>query len=134
MMDEDGWVTVPRPERIGHELEEDRSIWVVFAKTFESERILLRFPDDPAYQRPEGRFVATTSRVGDGEFSLLVRKKETPSGEASRDISYFDAEKDRFVRERHIDTEEHHYILRFSHPSDSLALFSQFADSFEIEQ
>jgi hypothetical protein len=109
---------------------------VVFAKKFESEHILIRFPEDPSYQRKEGRFKAVASHWGVGEFALLVRKKLDSSKKIAtkiREISYRDEEFGRTIRERHIETTSYQYILRFSHPEESSALFSQFADSFEIE-
>ena len=135
-MADDGWVSVPRQERVVHQWEEDDStIWVVFAKTFGSERILLRFPEDPAYRHHNGRFHAFATHLGHGEMSLIVQKKESPSApSANREISYQDGDSGRWVRERHIETDEYHYVLRVSLPTDSASLYRQFIDSFEIER
>jgi hypothetical protein len=134
-MADDGWVSVPRPERVIHQFaEEDRSIWVVFAKSFGSDRILLRFPEDPTYRHLEGRFEAMATHLGNGEMCLLVRKKVLSSKPPApiSEVAYRDADTGHWVRERHIETDQHQYILRMSHPMDSAALFRQFADSFEI--
>jgi len=130
------WVSVPRPEKVVHQLErEDHSIWVVFAKTFGEDRVLLRFPEDPVYHRAESRFDAFASHLGVGEMSLIAQKKEIgTSSSPIGDIAYFDAESGRWIRERHIDTDQHHFVLRVSHPSQSSSLFRQFTDSFEIER
>lgn len=52
-MDADGWVPVERPkqeaEMVGAD-ERDPSIWVVFAKQIGSEKIILKFPDEPTYR------------------------------------------------------------------------------------
>ena len=135
---EDHWVNIPRSEPIVHRLEnvdEDRSIWVVFSKRFDSEKVLIRFPEDPSYRSSEGLFEATSSQRGIGEFSLLSTKKIHPSEVSSpkiRDMIWKDAETGQWVRERHIETGEHLYVIRLAHPNDSEALFHQFADSFEF--
>lgn len=132
-----GWVSVPRPQRVPYQLEEeDHSIWVVFAKSFGDERILIRFPDDPIYQRKDGNFVAAAPFGGAGEFTLIVQKK-AKGGQSGmvREFAYPDPEHpDNWIRERHVQSEENHYILRFSYPRNNPHLFSQFADSFEIEK
>lgn len=132
----DGWVSVPRPEKVVHQLEEDHSIWVVFSKSFGDERVLVRFPEDPTYRHRDGHFEAVATHLGVGEMALFARKKDpTQPSTSSRinDISYRDAEHGFWVRERHIDTSQYHYILRVVHPNQSAALFRQFADSLEIE-
>jgi len=52
VMDEEGWVTIPRPsneaEAVGAD-ERDPSLWVVFAKTIGEDKLLVRFPDEPTY-------------------------------------------------------------------------------------
>lgn len=130
------WVSVPRPEKVVHQLEqEDRSIWVVFAKTFEQDRVLIRFPEDPVYRHAVNRFDALASHLGVGEMSLIVQSKDlTTVSRTSGDIAYVDAESGGWIRERHIDTDRHHYVLRVSHPSQSASLFQQFVRSFEIER
>ena len=133
---DDGWVSVARPERVVHQWEEDdSSIWIVFAKTFGQERILIRFPEDPVYRHLDGRFQAAATHLGIGEMSLIVRKKETPSAPVAsrREVSYRDADSGRWIRERHIETDEYHYVLRASMPTESATLYRQFVDSFEIE-
>ncbi len=132
---EDGWVSVDRPERIVHRIEEeDRSIWVVFSKKFEDEHVLIRFPEDPTYTREEGRFEAIATHLGQGELTLLVSKRSGGAPAPVRDLSYRDADAGQWVQERHIETEQHHYILRLVHPYESSHLFHRFADSFELER
>ena len=133
----EGWVSVPRPQRVPYQLEEeDRSVWVVFAKSFEDERILVRFPEDPIYQRKNGNFVASAPFGGAGEFTLIVQKKtEEGEGGAVRELAYPDPERPEiWIRERHVQSEQNHYILRLSYPLNDPYLFSKFADSFEIEK
>lgn len=135
---DEGWVSVSRPERVVHQLEEeDRSIWVVFAKTFGSERVRVRFPEDPHYRHVEGHFEAYSSHLGQGEMFLMARKKNLAAVQShaqTREIAYLDPESSRWVFEKHIETDQYQYVLRLSHPSQSRALFRQFCDSFEIER
>jgi len=133
---EDGWVGVPRTEHVAHQLvDEDPSVWVVFAKTFGAERILVRFPQDPAYRSVDGGFEVYASHAGQEEISLIIRKNSamTVSLGQPHEIVYYDADTGRWVFERHVETAENRYVLRVSHPSQSRSLFMQFSDSFEIE-
>lgn len=137
MPPEDGWVSVQRPQRVPHQLEEeDRSIWAVFAKAFGEERILVRFPDDPVYQTKKGNFIAAAPYMGQGEFALIVHKKGQPGTVGQRrDLAYADPENPAlWIRERHIESDENLYVLRFTYPVNNPDLFSKFADSFEIEK
>lgn len=134
---EEGWVSVPRPQRVPHLLEEeDHSIWVVFSKSFGDERILVRFPSDPIYQRKNGDFQAVSPYGGQGEFMLIVQKKTNPGTEGElRELAYPDPEHPGYwIQERHVESEENLYVLRFSNPVNNPRLFSQFANSFEIEK
>jgi hypothetical protein len=136
VMANDGWVSVDRPEKVVHQLdEEDHSIWVVFAKSFGPERVLVRFPEDPVYRHNNGRFEAIATHFGSGEFELLAQKtgSQRQTSYKIQDISYRDAERGFWVRERHIDTGLYHYTLRVTHPTQSAVIFRQFTDSFEIE-
>jgi hypothetical protein len=134
----DGWVHVPRQEKIVQEIEgEDRSIWVVYAKTFDQERLLIRFPEPPVTSHWDGRFTATASHLGVGELKLIVHKREYPPSRSETKISYCsyrDADTGVLVREKRIETEHYSYLLRFTHPLESTKLFSAFAESFELER
>src|SRR5690606_24217025 len=107
---------------------------VVFAKSFGEERILIRFPDDPIYQRKNGNFIATSPYGDAGEFTLIVQKQEDGEGQV-REFAYPDPEHPgTWIQERHVQSDENHYILRLAYPVNDPHLFSQFADSFEIEK
>lgn len=135
---DDGWVTVPRQEQIVHQLEEeDHSIWVVFAKTFGSERVRVRFPETPFYHNFENQFEAHATHDGHGEMSLTVHKKNKADSSLQMpgyEITYRDTETNGWVFEKHIETEEFHYVLRMYHSLQNRLIFQQFTDSFEIER
>ena len=133
----DGWVQVPRQEKVLQETEEDHSIWVVFAKAFGSERVLVRFPEDPLTHQWDEFFQATAADTEGGELSLVVQKKDNLSSEPctkATDFSYRDEVSGLWVQERWIETEGHIYLLRATHPSESAIFFSSFFDSFELER
>ena len=133
---EDHWVNVPKSEPVIHRLDaldEDRSIWVVFSKRFDTEKVFIRFPEDPTYRTRDARFEAVSSQRGSGEFSLVVSKKNASAPSIEGDVVWKDAETGNWIRERHIETQDHHYVLKMVHSSDSAALFHQFVDSFEIQ-
>ncbi len=129
-------MSVPRPQRVPHQLEEDdHSVWVVFAKSFGEERILVRFPDDPVYQRKNGDFIAATPYGSSGEFTLIVQKKIGDGEGMVRELAYPDPEHPGYwVRERHVESRENHYVLRLINPVNDPHLFDKFANSFEIEK
>jgi hypothetical protein len=135
---DDGWVSVSRVERVVHQLEEeDQPIWVVFAKDFGFERVLVRFPVDPAYRHAEGRFEAFASGVGYGEMTLIVCKNNSAAFSSTNQVQqvvYRDTDTGRWVLEKHIETDQNRYVLRFSHSAHSRVLFRQFSDSFEIHR
>jgi len=132
------WVSVPRLERVVHQLEEeDQPIWVVFAKNFGSERILVRFPVDPVYRHVEGRFEAYASQPVCGEMTLIVCKKNGAAASSQiqvQQVVYHDDDMGRWVLEKHIETDQNRYVLRFSHSAQSQVIFRQFSDSFEIQR
>lgn len=134
---ESGWVAVSPSQKTIHRLEEeDRAIWVVFAKDFGSERVLIRFPEDPSYQKQQGRFKAYVSQLGSGELTLLVEEKKNPSPMEQQTIryaAYFDPQTGFWVREKHIETGSNQYVLRVVNPSENSSIFQQFANSFEVE-
>jgi hypothetical protein len=134
---DDGWVSIQQSEPIVHQLEiEDHSIWVVFAKNFGSERVLIRFPEDPVYKQSDGRFEIVATRLGLGEFSLLTQKKSLTDRVGVfffRNSAYYDHDAGLWVFERHIDSREHHYLLRVTDPLQNNLARQMFFDSFEIE-
>ncbi len=134
---EAGWVPVSKSQKAIHQIEEDdQTIWVVFAKDFGSERILVRFPEDPIYQYQDGQFNAYATQLGSGELTLLVREKQGDLAEGEsrvRYASYFDPDTGFWVREKHVETRRHQYVLRVVNPSENSSVFPQFANSFEVE-
>lgn len=137
---QDDWVKVPPKELVVHQLEqEDHSIWVVFSKTMGSDRVLVRFPEDPTYRHHvDGHFEAFATHLGVGELSLSAKKKNFSSKKSSAqtlgEVIYRDIETGRWIMEKHIETDQFLYVLRFSHPSQSTVIFRQFVDSFEVEK
>ncbi len=95
----------------------------------------MRFPVDPIYHRNDGNFVAKAPWQGQGEFSMIARKKSEVGAQGqSQDIVYKEEGVDgSWIRERYVESEGYLYVLRLSHPLDNPTLFKQFADSFEIE-
>jgi hypothetical protein len=132
---DEAWVSVERPQRVVHTIEtDDKSIWVVFIKNFGTERVSIRFPEDPQIYRKDGAFVAKAP-YGQGEMYLLVRKSIEPNGNVSdRIVKYQDTESGLFVLERHVKTAENIYVLRMTHPSESLFLFQQFSGSLDVAE
>ena len=134
---EEGWVSVSRTQRVPIQLEEeDASVWVVFSKSFGREKLLIKFPKDPSYQKKNGIFLASSPCIGNGEISLLVKNISGFQEKEGRvDYIYPDPDNlNHWIRERHITTSENHYVLRFSHVSGDAALFSKFVESFEVEK
>lgn len=159
-----GWVQVERPKKDYAEQnkEEDSSIWPVFAKQLGSERILLRFPEDPAYHYP-GAGVEDFDSIVVGasrddwtfQMSAAPRIPEDLSELIQRKIAILDSDeevlfihshqvesrvvdllyrsKDQWVRERVLSAPEHLYVLRTSGPTLSDAKHHLFISSFDLE-
>lgn len=82
--DGDGWVAVDRPEKGGEAFEEvDPSIWVVFAKQMGPEKLLISFPEDPAYHYMDknGEEMEIVASSPDVEYRLQILKKTFSAGE-----------------------------------------------------
>jgi hypothetical protein len=73
--DENGWVSVERPETVQEEFQEaENGIWVVFSKNFEGEKFQVRFPEDPSYQAEENGILLHAGQ-GANDFFLRVEKR-----------------------------------------------------------
>lgn len=121
---DDAWVSVPKPETVQSDFEVgDSSIWVVFSKEFEGERVLVRFPEDPQYEAKETSFKAWSQDLEGRVFSLHVHKK-------GKTVSL---PKEYGVREKRIESRENLYILRVFEPSESSSYFDDFVSSFHLE-
>ena len=134
---DEGWVKVVREEKVMQELtEEDRSIWVVLAKVFGEERILVRFPESPQISLQNHQFKAMVPWQG-GELSLVVDQKEFPAEKRlkkEKTFFYRDPESSLLIQEKVIETEGHIYKLSFKHHSESRAISKKFFHSFEVER
>lgn len=53
-MDEKGWVSLERPQKVetGKVVDESDATWPVFVRQFGEDRVLVRFPDEPTYVYP----------------------------------------------------------------------------------
>jgi hypothetical protein len=85
IMDEEGWVSLPRPTNVAEAMgadERDPSIWVVFAKQLGTERLMVRFPDEPTYHYfGEQGEMEVISKAGGNEHRLQVLSEVFPSSD-----------------------------------------------------
>jgi len=126
--DADGWVKIERPKKEAPPADIDPSIWVVFAKTLGSEKLLVRFPGDPTYRYLDE--AGKELEVVAGMHKLVVR--EANGAPTVTDKTYW---QDGFWHmERVITTKNHTYF--FETKSESLDLIShgKFVSSFDIER
>jgi hypothetical protein len=151
----DGWVAVERHEKEASPEgadETDPSIWVVFSKKIGSEKILVRFPVEPAYKylKEDGSEMEISASAEGSEHlalvlspsnDLLKTRKTSLQGaiiilermsEEGEEIVYW---KDGYwFKEKLVSTEEHSYILQTKSAdldSDSHRIF---ASSLDIEK
>ncbi len=147
----DGWFPVEHSITQAEDIEEtDPSIWVLFSKQFENEKVVVRLPGDPAYRYAPGLFEATSSK-GEEIFQIQVHEK----GEISRkmeeilslpgaamisldrksethiDLLYLQNEK--WIQERLIETRFSLFVLQTAGPEPDSANHLHFINSLRIE-
>jgi hypothetical protein len=121
------WVTVPKipkAEEVAGEI--DPSIWVLFSKKYDSEHILIRFPDDPVYRTTENGFLARSLK-GSEIFELLVQNVQAELGGDSA----FELE-GKWVQERVFQGGDHTYRLRVYSLTPETKNSARFFNSFRI--
>jgi hypothetical protein len=71
-MDEKGWVSVERPQKVeaGRVVDESDVTWPVFVRQFGEDRVLVRFPGEPTYVYP---------RVLDNDLETMQIEASTPT-------------------------------------------------------
>jgi len=108
--EENGWFPVGKKPPVEEEsLERDPAIWVLFSKTIDLEKILVRFPEDPTYLVTEtGNLCIQSERNGE-IFELTVSKK----GSLAKDFEdeLFESE-GMWVHQHVIQTEQHEYRFK----------------------
>ncbi len=129
----------------------DPSIWVLFSKQFEEEKVVVRLPDDPTYQYATGQFEVSSSK--DEElFQLKAQEKGKISGrieeilalpgavmvgldrksELQIDLLYQLSGK--WIQEHLVETPYHLFILQTVGPEPDSANHLHFIESLRIEK
>jgi|GEM_PF-1273852 hypothetical protein len=162
-LDENGWALVERPNKKPTEQStgQDSSLGVVFAKRFDSERALIRFPVEPAYRYPnleqgdqktievDASASGILYRLRVQESSLSIQEEVEnkldalrsqkdfllisleSQGERSMDLLY--QAEGKWVRERQISTGSRLYVLQTLHDTLNESFHLNFVDSFDLE-
>ncbi len=164
-IEENGWVSVDKPQKQAQSQHEevDPSIWTVFAKEFGSEKVLIRFPEDPGYRYPqidqgdkETMEIDSTSgetlhrlnvlKFPDQPLDELIQKKinniQSEEGALLVQTDQIDGQmadllyrsQGKWVRERLILTDEHLYILQSASETLEGSSHTQFIASFDLEK
>ncbi len=150
-----GWVAVDRSEKEDSPLgadESDPSIWVVFAKQINSEKILVSFPVEPSYKytKADGSEMEISASAGGSEFLLeisgpsedLLNERKTSLGSAIITLERIDEEGTELIywkngywyMEHLISTGEHSYILQTKNPELESDFHRIFVSSFDLEK
>jgi hypothetical protein len=132
---DDGWFSVPSLGKGEEEsTERDPSIWVLFSKTIDLEKILVRLPEDPVYKYTESGALEIRSESSGEIFELTVYKAGSLSPLA-RDSLYHS--EGGWIHEHVVKTEHHVYVFRTtSNQADSpnhknfISSFVNFPQSF----
>lgn len=162
-MDEKGWVPVERPkaEVVESSKEALADSWPVFVRQFGSDRILIRFPDEPTYTYPyveqgdlETAFVE--ANFEGVSYQLLVElrsmdfdrfleaKKLTIASEKdallvavdevdARTVDFLYRSGKKWIRERVIGSNERFYTLQTTADTFDEAFHDRFLHSFDLE-
>lgn len=156
-VDSKEWVSLERPQKSAFEetlTEEDRSVWVLFAKQLEGETLLLRFPDDPQYRySPSGEMEVSSEKEGE-QYSLFISPlvgEETLEQKAKEialqsGVLFFEVERlsphtldllyrqeGKWIRERFHLTPHHFYHLQMKANLFLPEGYRQFIQSFAID-
>ncbi len=105
--DGEGWFAVGKvPVADERQVDGDESIWVLFSKTIDREKFIVRFPSEPVYRYTENGSMAIRSEK-DGEiFELLVQKIDSDTHLSTE--TQFQLE-GKWVHEHEIKTSGHIY-------------------------
>ncbi len=128
---DDGWFSVPVFGKVEEEsTETDPSIWVLFSKTIDLEKILVRLPEDPVYKYTESGALEIHSER-DGEIFELTVYKAGSFLPFARD-SLYQSERG-WIHEHVVQTEQHVYVFRtISNQADS-PNHRDFISSFKLQ-
>lgn len=128
--EDDGWFPVEKiPKAEEAQMEEDPTIWVLFSKTIDSEKILVRFPADPVYSYTETGDLAIRSEK-DGEIFELTVYKKNSQAPFSSDLQY--QSEGKWVREQFVATEQHVYRFQTHGLQSGSINHERFVSSFSI--
>lgn len=127
---DDGWFPVAKAPKTEEEsTERDPAIWVLFSKTVDLEKVLVRLPEDPAYKYTESGDLEIRSER-DGEiFELMILKaglSSLPAGDSLRQSE------GKWVHEHVVQSEQHVYILRTITEQEDSPNHKQFISSFSL--
>lgn len=150
---DEGWFPVEQKEETpfgGDEI--DPSIWVVFAKQLAGEKIVLRFPEDPAYSHPAPgvleivalkggeQFVLRAVERGEGGDPFTARAAEVqalPEAEAfeidQAESSLLYKKEGKWVREQIVQSAGHYFLFQTTSPTPDEASHRIFFTSFQVE-
>lgn len=126
----EGWFPVEKiPAAEEQQPEEDESIWVLFSKTVDLEKFMVRFPAGPIYHYTEIGNLVIRSEKGGEIFELTVLKTDSEAP-FTADLHY--PSDDKWIHEHEVRTKDH--IYRFH--TQSLQLDSpahqEFISSFSV--
>lgn len=120
---QDGWFPVEK-KRGAEEvfLEQNPSIWVLFSKEFEGEKIGIRFPSDPIYSYGEDGSLQVRSEKEGERFELLILKIGAEVPPLLEGVEHV------------VQTEDHVYYLRAYSPNEKSPSIDDFFASFSAQK
>ena len=127
---DDGWFPVAKaPKNEEESTERDPAIWVLFSKTVDLEKVLVRLPEDPVYKYNESGDLEVRSER-DGEiFELVILNSNLRSVPA---VDSLNQSEGRWVHEHVVQSEQHVYILRTTTDQADSPNHKQFISSFSL--
>jgi len=166
VVDEKGWVSVERSKQTASQqsfASNSKESWPVFVRHFGSDKVLIRFPDEPTYDYPyvekgDLETMQISATTPDSAHSLFVGKKLDGDLEAfaTKRKETFDAKdgafvvsfekieekifdlfyrnEERWVRERILASTDRFYVLQTVTETASEDLHRKFLASFDLER
>lgn len=165
-MDEKGWVSVEKPQQITSEQSfsgDSEEAWPVFIRQFGSDRVAVRFPNEPVYTYPlveEGDLetMHIAAQQGENVYTLFVEKNSSQDLQGfvqQRKLSVETMDKtfwvssepveervfdllyrkdEKWVRERVFMSSERFYVLQTISETLNEEFHLKFASSFDLEK
>ncbi len=128
----DGWFPVEKAPQVEEaQSEQDPSIWVLFSKKVEPEKILVRFPSAPSYKNTESGDLEIRADKEGEIYTLTVYKADFLDSFSSADQVY--ESEGKWIHKHIVKTKHHTYLFQTLAESRESPNHNLFISSFLVQ-